>query len=129
MAEAEKSWTLAELAEETGLAPRTIRYYIWRGLLEGPVVAGRGAAYTASHLERLQAIQQLQSDGLMLAEIARVLAGTAAANRLPQPVSWQTYALADEVVVQVRTDVAPWRAKQIRDALREFLARIEAREA
>jgi DNA-binding transcriptional MerR regulator len=46
--------TLAELADASGIPPRTVRFYIARGLLEGPEVAGRGATYGPGHLERLQ---------------------------------------------------------------------------
>lgn len=36
---------LAELAQKAGLPGRTIRFYIARGLLPGPLKAGRGATY------------------------------------------------------------------------------------
>jgi DNA-binding transcriptional MerR regulator len=49
--------TLAELADASGIPPRTVRFYIARGLLEGPEVAGRGATYGPGHLERLQKIR------------------------------------------------------------------------
>ena len=76
------SKTLAELSEESGIPARTIRFYIARGLLAGPVKSGRGAVYTAEHLERLEKIKQLQSQGKMLAEIAHDLAG-GAPERVP----------------------------------------------
>ena len=118
-------WTLAELAEETGLSPRTIRYYIARGLLDGPVVAGRRAAYTAAQLERLRAIKKLQARGKTLAEIGHALAGEPGREELPSPVAWQSYAVADDVVVWVRADGSPWRTRQLRESLREFAARLE----
>ena len=65
-------WTLTELADEAGIPARTIRYYIARGLLEGPDVAGRGASYGTAHRDRLLEIRALQSEGRMLADIARV---------------------------------------------------------
>src|SRR5437016_1302585 len=64
--EMKAEWTLSELAEETGLPARTIRYYIARGLLAGPEVAGRGAVYGSHHLARLREIQSLQREGRML---------------------------------------------------------------
>ena len=70
-----KSKTLAELSEESGIPARTIRFYIARGLLDGPVKAGRGAVYTAGHLARLEKIKALQAEGRMLAEIAHDLNG------------------------------------------------------
>jgi DNA-binding transcriptional MerR regulator len=118
------SWTLAGLAEETGLAPRTIRFYIARGLLDGPGVAGRGASYSAAHVRRLEQIKELQARGLMLADIARVLAGAREPKELPAPETWQSYRLGDDVIVSVRSDAAPWRLKRIRESLREFAAQV-----
>ena len=114
--------TLPELAEATGLPPRTIRFYIARGLLDGPLKAGRGAAYTAEHLARLDRIKGLQSEGRMLSEIGRILGG-AQTKRLPEPTAWWQHTVADDVVVWARTDVSPWRTKQVRAAIAE-LARV-----
>jgi DNA-binding transcriptional MerR regulator len=73
MDEKEKEWTLRELAAETGVPERTIRFYISRGLVDPPLRGGRGAAYGAGHKARLEEIRKLQAKGLMLAEIAHVL--------------------------------------------------------
>jgi DNA-binding transcriptional MerR regulator len=67
----EKELTLKELAAETGVPERTIRYYISRGLLAPPLRGGRGAAYGESHKNALAQIRQLQAKGMMLDEIAR----------------------------------------------------------
>lgn len=122
------SWTLMELAEETGLAPRTIRFYIARGLLNGPAVAGRGASYSAEHQERLEQIKKLQARGLMLADIARTLAGAKGAKELPPAEAWQNYRLGGDVVVAVRAEAPPWRLKRIQEALRQFAAHVQAGE-
>jgi len=74
MDEKEKEWTLRELAAETGVPERTIRFYISRGLVDPPLRGGRGAAYGAGHKARLEEIRKLQAKGLMLAEIGQVLA-------------------------------------------------------
>ncbi len=79
------SQTLAELSEESGVPARTIRFYIARGLLDGPVKAGRGAVYTAEHRARLETIKKLQAEGRMLAEIAHDLNGGPAAPRRVRP--------------------------------------------
>jgi len=121
--DAKEKWTLAELAEETGLSPRTIRYYISRGLLAGPEVAGRSASYGAGHLARLRAIQELQAGGAMLAEIGRMLSGERLQPDLPPQAAWHQYALADDLMVWVRADAAPWRSNQIRKALAAFASR------
>jgi DNA-binding transcriptional MerR regulator len=117
-------WTLRELAGEAGLPERTIRFYIARGLLPGPVGAGRGAAYGDDHLARLGAIRELQEKGLMLAEIARVLGGDEAERGLPEPSAWWSYPIDNDVVVWVRGGISPWRTKQVRAALAELAARL-----
>jgi DNA-binding transcriptional MerR regulator len=158
----DKEWTLRELAAETGVPERTIRFYISRGLLAPPLRGGRGAAYGPSHKERLEKIRQLQAKGLMLAEIAFALseaqggAGETQAEAektvkadhvlleeapllarasvrtdmrgpapdLPSPGVWRTYSIADDVIVMLRAEAAPWRAKRVLSALRHFSAEI-----
>ena len=55
--------TFAELAAKAGLPGRTIRFYIAKGLLPGPVKAGRGATYGKAHLETLRSIKASQAPG------------------------------------------------------------------
>jgi DNA-binding transcriptional MerR regulator len=120
-----KEWTLRELAAESGVPERTIRFYISKGILDPPLRGGRGAAYGPDHLTRLKEIRGLQAKGLMLAEIARFPEPQAAVPDLPAPLTWESYAIADDVVVWVRGESGPWRAKHIRSALREFASRIQ----
>jgi DNA-binding transcriptional MerR regulator len=112
--------TLAELAEAAGIAARTIRFYITRGLLDGPMKAGRAAAYTQDHLARLEKIKKLQAQGRMLSEIGRSLAGAEPQSNAAPPTAWWQHAVADDVVVWTRNDVSPWRHKQIREAIDEL---------
>ena len=93
------SKTLAELSEESGIPARTIRFYIARGLLDGPVKAGRGAVYTAEHLARLETIKKLQAEGRMLAEIAHDLNGGPAAPAASPPAPWWQYAIQEDVMI------------------------------
>lgn len=118
--------TLAELAEETGIPARTVRFYIARGLLDGPEVAGRGASYGEAHLARVQAIREMQQRGLTLAEIARELGGGAPALAAPAA-RWQ-YEISPDVTVLVRADLAPWRWKQVHSALEQMAARLAEKE-
>jgi DNA-binding transcriptional MerR regulator len=111
--------TLQELSEAVGVPARTIRFYISRGLLAGPLTAGRGAAYGPEHVERLERIKQMQAEGKMLAEISRALE-EAPAIALDTPAAVWQYAIGSDVVVSVRADAAPWRMRRIRLALQEF---------
>jgi len=125
MAETTTTWTLAELAEMTGLSRRTIRYYISRGVLPGPLKAGRGSRYGAEHVERIGRIRELQERGMTLAEIAHLLAG-GGRSTLPEPVPWEAFQLDADVVVQVRRDLPPWRLKQIRRGMEALMAHLAA---
>jgi DNA-binding transcriptional MerR regulator len=115
-------FSLAELAEKAGLPGRTIRYYIARGLLPGPLKAGRDAAYGVEHLERLRIIGRLQAEGLTLLEIARRLSGEPSRMPVPEATPWWQYRLAEDVIVTVRADASPWRLKQIRKCLAQMAA-------
>ena len=116
-----RGYSLRELAARTGAPPRTIRFYIARGLLAGPDKAGRAAVYGAAHLERIRLIRQLQQAGHTLAIIAQRLAQPPG-QAVPTSAAWRHYEIARDVVVTVREDAAPWRVRQIHDALRELRA-------
>lgn len=117
--------TLAELSEESSIPARTIRFYIARGLLDGPLKAGRGAVYTAEHLARLEKIKEMQASGRMLAEIAHDLTGGPPAQTALAPSPWWQYAIQDDVMIWVRGDVSPWRMKQIRAAIDDMTSRLQ----
>ena len=65
--------TIDELARETGLTVRNVRSHHARGLLPPPEVRGRTGFYGPEHVERLRLIQELQSEGLKLEGIKRLL--------------------------------------------------------
>ncbi len=56
------SYKLDELAEKADVSPRTVRYYVQRGLLPPPVFRGRDTAYSGAHLLRLRLIKRLQDE-------------------------------------------------------------------
>lgn len=128
VSERPRELSLAELATESEVPERTIRYYIARGLLAGPARSGRGAFYTGEHLERLQEIRRKQRQGLTLAEIERRREAGALRSRLPEPERWWAYTLAPDVVVQVRTGGSPWRVRQVKSALDRLARELESSE-
>ncbi|WP_437494787.1 helix-turn-helix domain-containing protein [Sorangium sp. So ce1014] len=69
------TYKLDELAGEAAVAPRTVRYYVQRGLLPAPEFRGKDTAYGREHLARLRAIKVLQQAHLPLEEIQARLAG------------------------------------------------------
>ena len=59
-------WKLPDLADLAGVSPRTVRYYVQRGLLPPPVFRGKDTVYGDEHLTRLKAIRALQDKFLPL---------------------------------------------------------------
>lgn len=73
----EAELTLEELAELSGVAPRTIRFYQGEKLLQRPErdrSDGRVARYGPMHVERLRLIGELRDRGLKLPAIRNLLA-------------------------------------------------------
>jgi DNA-binding transcriptional MerR regulator len=69
-----ETYKLEELAEEAEISPRTVRYYVQRGLLPAPTFRGKDSFYGRDHLLRLRAIRRLQEQYLPLDAIAEALA-------------------------------------------------------
>lgn len=69
------TYKLDELARAADVAPRTIRYYVQRGLLPAPAFHGKDTAYGPEHLLRLRAVKRLQQAHLPLDAIQARLAG------------------------------------------------------
>ena len=115
---------MSELAEESGIPGRTIRFYISRNLLPGPRQAGRGAHYGPEHLEQLKRIKKLQESGKTLVEISRLLGKSEVRETFASPSAWWNYPIAEDVIVLVRAENSPWRLKQIQKALSQFAAQL-----
>jgi len=58
--------TIGTLARESGVTPRTIRYYTSKGLLPAPAGSGQYRIYGREHLVRLGLIKRLKSEYLPL---------------------------------------------------------------
>jgi DNA-binding transcriptional MerR regulator len=122
----EQEISLAELAEQSGVPGRTIRFYIARGLLSGPSQAGRGASYGQEHLGQLREIKNLQAKGFTLAEIARSLGQGRIKSSLPEPSAWWNYSATSDVQVWVRADLSPWRLRQVQKALNQLVNELKS---
>jgi Ca-activated chloride channel family protein len=68
------SFSIGDLADQAGVTPRTIRYYVELGLLLPPTGTGNRATYGPEHLDRLMTIKKLQMRRLSLDEIRAYLA-------------------------------------------------------
>lgn len=124
-------FNLDELASLAGLSRRTVRYYIQEGLLDRPHGAGRGAHYTAEHLEQLLTVRKWQQAGVSLEKIRALQAPEAELTELA--------ALAERPVpgsVEVRSHltvadgmelvVSPGQAGMTSAQLRELVTRLTA---
>lgn len=91
------AWTIGDLVKRSGEEQRTIRYFIQRGLLSRPVGAGRGAYYTAGHLDEIRRIRDLTRKGVPLAAVRDLLDAereSAARRDLPDPSPWREHRAA-----------------------------------
>ena len=66
-------FVIEELSRRTGMTVRSLRSYQSRKLLPPPTVRGRTGYYDERHVARIQLIQNLQSEGVKLQSIARML--------------------------------------------------------
>ncbi len=71
---------LEELARAAEVSPRTVRYYVQRGLLPAPAFHGKDTTYGQEHLVRLRAIKRMQEAYFPLEAIAAALAGRSLAE-------------------------------------------------
>ncbi|MBS2015822.1 MAG: MerR family transcriptional regulator [Deltaproteobacteria bacterium] len=74
------TYKLEELARAAGTSPRTVRYYVQRGLLPPPAFRGRDTGYEREHLVRLRAIKRMQEEYFPLDAIAAELASRSLAE-------------------------------------------------
>ncbi len=66
-------FTIDELARRSGMTVRNIRAHQSRGLVPAPVVIGRTGFYGREHLDRLEAVKDLQANGFNLTAIQRLI--------------------------------------------------------
>jgi DNA-binding transcriptional MerR regulator len=74
------NYTIDDLAAQSGVPSRTIRYYQSEGALPPPERRGRVALYDDDHLQRLKLISELQTRGLSLGLIRDLVQRTAPGN-------------------------------------------------
>lgn len=90
-------YTIADLQAETGMSPRTIRFYIAEGLLPPAYGRGPSATYDVGHLLRLRYIQALKDERLALGDIKERLNNLTDEN------------IATAMHVRTRPDEDRWR--------------------
>jgi DNA-binding transcriptional MerR regulator len=81
---ASSDMSVDQLAQVAGTLTSTVRMYQAKGILPPPRRAGRAAFYGQQHLERLQLIERLQSQGFSLASIKQLVDALAEGTALPE---------------------------------------------
>jgi len=125
----EKTFTIQELSDLTGLPRRTIHFYSQQGLLPPPHSAGAGAYYDETHLLRLQLIPILRQKGLRLddirahfnqvspAELRQILKDAPQqpylAKFAPQPQLFEQYILPAGITLTVPANLSPADASRL----------------
>lgn len=131
------TYKLDELAKAAGTSPRTVRYYVQRGLIPPPSFRGKDSSYSREHLVRLQAIKKLQDAYLPLDAIAAELEGKSieeieailhakretaevapvvVVTPMPMTRAWRRVELAKGVELHVADD-APLSAKELAEKI------------
>jgi DNA-binding transcriptional MerR regulator len=125
-----------QLAERSGLPPRTVRYYIQRGLVDRPQGERRGAWYTARHLEQLLRIRRWTEAGLSLEGIAKLLSGDADAPAeavRAGSIAVRSHLLLGEglelVIDPDRARLSTAEVRELADAVTAALARLRRRKS
>lgn len=96
---------LEDLARRAGVSPRTVRYYIQRGLLAPPEFRGPDTRYGEIHLATLRALRVLQEQFWPLEAIAAALDGRSLADLLA--IGEGTLKLPGPIAVAEPAPVAP----------------------
>lgn len=63
------AYTIEQLQKESGVSPRSLRYWIRLKLVPKPIGRGRGARYDDRHLIRARLIAHLRSSRMKIAAI------------------------------------------------------------
>ena len=129
MNDGDRTFSIEELTEFSGISRRTIRYYVQAGLLKPPQGAARGAYYTRSHLQRLLDIQAWQADGLTLEGIRQRLAapvqGSVREVRAAIEV-WTRLTLSEGIELNLNPEVAGLTTDQVRKLAGRVTAALQA---
>jgi len=110
---------IEELARRTGLDKRTIRYYIQRKLVRGPIGIGRRAVYDEDHEWTLNMVTKFKQEGMTLRQIYAWFNQTEKRIRAYEQSKredWLRYSIRSDVELHVR--------RQVEDEDKDMITRI-----
>jgi DNA-binding transcriptional MerR regulator len=123
----DRTYSLAELADATGVPVRTLRYYVAQGLLPAPRRQGRLTQYPAATLRRLQLVKRLRAANAPLAEIRERLAAMSdedvAAALAPRGVAEQVELRAGVMLPPVYRVGPPADLRRVAESMAPFFDR------
>jgi len=111
-------YTIDQLVEMTGYSRRAIRYYIQENLLQPPAGRGRGGFYNDTHVADLQRIRSLQSQGISLMAIKRLLAAGDVTDMPQAREAWARYDIAPGIEINVRRDIESSAGRKVDELIR-----------
>ena len=114
--------TINALSELSGVALRTIRYYVQNGILSPPVGEKRAARYSTGHLDQLSRIKGLQAEGHSLDLIRRLLheSGEPVGQEKTDISVWTRIQLAPGLEVHIDASQAELSTSQLRRLAQDF---------
>jgi len=115
---------LDDLARLAGTSPRTVRYYVQRGLLPPPTFRGKDSAYGEDHLVRLRVIRTLQEAFLPLDAIASTIAAASATSlrRWSEGEDLPTFGRPSALPSPSKVKVTPYRRLALAEGLELHVA-------
>ena len=125
-----QKFNLDELCALVDLPRRTVRFYMQQGLVDRPEGSGRGAHYTARHVDQLLTVKKWKQAGLSLERIGELLGG-AETPVPPPPVRpgqvdvWSRVHIAEGVELHLEPRRAGLSPEQLRALVREIMAAYE----
>jgi len=117
----EDEYLINEIAEETGVSTRTIRFYQQEGLLPKPDYQGKRALYHKDHLMRLKLIQVLKDKFLPLKEIREHL-NSLNSNQVQALLERQTIEETQKARMQKLSDITSYQKDS--DTALEYISRL-----
>jgi len=129
-----KKFTINEICTLVEMNKRTVRYYIQKGLVDGPEGIGKGAFYSHTHLEQLLTIRKWKAFGLSLERIQNILTDEKDSHDSGKPVPppltrkqgtlevWSHMLVDDGVELQIEPGRAGLRPDQVRILFREIMS-------
>lgn len=81
----ENKLSIDEVSSLTSISPRTIRFYIQKGLVDRPVGQRKAAHYTREHVRQLLEIEKWKAAGVSLDAIRAIMSGEQTRSGIPEP--------------------------------------------